>query len=287
MGNSLILSSKPFSEEKTTQIAQQFFRDGFVHIPGVLTEDEVTALREKTDAFFNDPELAERTNPDLADVRYIQMGTHADSSETLPFILRNTIELDPIFRDMLLREPILSLAEAIVGKNCKFCGQNMLRNLPGLSISNWHVDGSVHFPVSDEMPRHDPRLRMPVMWFTVQMALNDIDSIDEGPTQYVRGSHYSGRHPNDPENPEFEGNKPVSIYCKAGDIYLQDPQCWHRGAPNLSDKTRYILQSQYAANWAYWRFSLCNGVPVPEDALQNARDQLLSLLGRSRPSTLN
>ena len=287
MGNSPILSGKPFSEEKTTQIAQQFFRDGFVHIPGVLTEDEVTALREKTDAFFNDPELAERTNPDLADVRYIQMGTHADSSETLPFILRNTIELDPIFRDMLLREPILSLAEAIVGKNCKFCGQNMLRNLPGLSISNWHVDGAVHFPVSDEMPRHDPRLRMPVMWFTVQMALNDIDSIDEGPTQYVRGSHYSGRHPNDPENPEFEGNKPVSIYCKAGDIYLQDPQCWHRGAPNLSDKTRYILQSQYAANWAYWRFSLCNGVPVPEDALQNASDQLLSLLGRSRPSTLN
>ena len=287
MGNSLILSGKPFSEEKTTRIAQQFFRDGFVHIPGVLTEDEVTALREKTDAFFNDPELAERTNPDLADVRYIQMGTHADSSETLPFILRNTIELDPIFRDMLLREPILSLAEAIVGKNCKFCGQNMLRNLPGLSISNWHVDGAVHFPVSDEMPRHDPRLRMPVMWFTVQMALNDIDSIDEGPTQYVRGSHYSGRHPNDPENPEFEGNKPVSIYCKAGDIYLQDPQCWHRGAPNLSDKTRYILQSQYAANWAYWRFSLCNGVPVPEDALQNASDQLLSLLGRSRPSTLN
>ena len=287
MGNSPILSGKPFSEEKTTQIAQQFFRDGFVHIPGVLTEDEVTALREKTDAFFNDPELAKRTNPDLADVRYIQMGTHADSSETLPFILRNTIELDPIFRDMLLREPILSLAEAIVGKNCKFCGQNMLRNLPGLSISNWHVDGSVHFPVSDEMPRHDPRLRMPVMWFTVQMALNDIDSIDEGPTQYVRGSHYSGKHPNDPENPEFEGNKPVSIYCKAGDIYLQDPQCWHRGAPNLSDKTRYILQSQYAANWAYWRFSLCNGVPVPEDALQNASDQLLSLLGRSRPSTLN
>ena len=145
----------------------------------------------------------------------------------------------------------------------------------------------MHFPVSDEMPRHDPRLRMPVMWFTVQMALNDIDSIDEGPTQYVRGSHYSGRHPNDPENPEFEGNKPVSIYCKAGDIYLQDPQCWHRGAPNLSDKTRYVLQSQYAANWAYWRFSLCNGVPVPEDALQNASDQLLSLLGRSRPSTLN
>ena len=237
-----------------------------------------------TDNLFADPELAEKTNPNLADVRYIQMGAHADTGESLPFILRNTIELDPIFRDMLLREPILSLAEAIVGQNCKFCGQNVLRNLPGLSISTWHVDGSVHFPVSDEMLRHDPRLRMPVMWFTVQMALNDIDSIEEGPTQYVRGSHYSGRGPNEQDNPEFEGNRPVSIFCKAGDIYLQDPQCWHRGAPNVSNKTRYILQSQYAAYWAYWRFSLCNGVPVPEDALSEASDQLLNLLGCSRPN---
>ena len=232
MANSPIRKGEPFSEEKTKEIAEQFFRDGFVYIPGVLTDGEVTALREKTDEFFDDPQLAERTNPHLADVRYIQMGARADSQEPLPFILRNTIELDPIFRDMLLREPILSLAEAIVGENCKFCGQNVLRNLPGLSIDSWHVDGSVHFPVTEEMPRHDPRLRMPVMWFTVQMALSDIDTIAEGPTQYVRGSHYSGRHPNSQENPEFEGNKPVSILCKAGDIYLQDPQCWHRGAPN-------------------------------------------------------
>ncbi len=287
MPHTAILKGEPFSTEKTAQIAQQFFRDGFVHIPGVLTDEEVTALRQKTDEFFADPHLAERTNPDLADVRYIQMGAHSDSGEHLPFILRNTIELDPIFRDMLLREPILSLAEAIVGKDCKFCGQNVLRNLPGLSIDRWHVDGSVHFPVTDEMPRHDPRLRMPVMWFTVQMALNDIDSIEQGPTQYVRGSHYSGRHPNDTQNPEFEGNKPVSVFCKAGDIYLQDPQCWHRGAPNRSNQTRYILQSQYAAYWAYWRFSLCNSVPVPEDALQNASDRLLDLLGRSRPAAAN
>lgn len=269
------------------EIAEQFFRDGFVHIPGVLTDGEVSALREKSDELFADPQLMEQTNPDLADVRYIQMGAHTESGETLPFILRNTIELDPIFRDMLLREPILSLAEAIVGENCKFCGQNVLRNLPGLSIDTWHVDGSVHFPVTEEMPRHDPRLRMPVMWFTVQMALNDIDTLEEGPTQYVRGSHYSGRHPNDQENPEFEGNKPVSIFCKAGDIYLQDPQCWHRGAPNLSNKTRYIIQSQYAAYWAYWRFSLCNGVPVPEEVLQDGDDRLMSLLGRPRVSELN
>jgi ectoine hydroxylase-related dioxygenase (phytanoyl-CoA dioxygenase family) len=280
-----IISGEPFSKEKTQQIVEQFYRDGFVHIPGVLTEEEVTALRDKTDELFADPLLAERTNPELADTRYIQLSQHKESGGVLPFILRNTIELDPIFRDMLLREPILSLAEAAVGPDCKFCGQNVLRNLPGLSIDRWHVDGQVHFPLPESVPRHDPRIRMPVMWFTVQMALTDIESIEHGPTQYVPGSHYSGRNPNNQDHPEFEGRGPISIFCKAGDIYLQDPQCWHRGAPNPSNRTRYILQSQYAARWAYWRFSLCNRVPVPENALQTSPDRLLNLLGRSRPSS--
>ena len=79
---------------------------------------------------------------------------------------------------------------------------------------------------------------MPVMWITVQVALTDIESIEHGPTQYVPGSHYSGRTPNDQENPVFDGIGPVSAFSKAGDIYLQDPMCWHRGAPNTSDRTR-------------------------------------------------
>ncbi|MEM7031554.1 MAG: phytanoyl-CoA dioxygenase family protein [Chloroflexota bacterium] len=282
MSTSPIVPGEPFSPEKTQQIADQFFRDGFVYIPGVLTSDEVTALRDKTDTLMDDPDIFAKTNPHLADHRYVQLRDHDVTGETMPFILRNTVDLDPMFRDLLLREPIFSLAEAVVGKNSKFCGQNVLRNLPGLAIENWHVDGSVHFPVSDDMPRHDPRLRMPVMWFTVQMALSDIDTMEDGPTQYIPGSHYSGRNPNDQDNPEFEGKGPVSIFCKAGDIYLHDPQCWHRGAPNRSNKTRYLLQSQYAAYWAYWRFNLCNQVPVPDKALQDADERLVNLLGHHR-----
>ena len=281
--SSPILAGEAFSAEKQQQIAEQFFRDGYVHIPNVLTEGEITALRDRTDQLLDDPELGRQTNPHLADVRYVQLGKHQPSGEDIPFILRNTIELDQMFRDLLLREPIFSLAECIVGKDSKFCGQNVLRNQPGLSIDRWHVDGSVHFPVTEEMERHDPRLRIPVMWFTVQMALSDIEIIEHGPTQYVAQSHYSGRHPYTQDNLAFEDNQPVSIFCRAGDIYLHDPQCWHRGAPNTSDRTRYLLQSQYAASWAYWRFSLCNRVPVDGQALCESSDQLLNLLGRPRP----
>ena len=65
MANSPILKGERFSAERTTEIAEQFFRDGFVYLPGVLTESEVTALREKSDELFADPELMERTNAEL------------------------------------------------------------------------------------------------------------------------------------------------------------------------------------------------------------------------------
>ncbi|MBM3280436.1 MAG: phytanoyl-CoA dioxygenase family protein [Candidatus Handelsmanbacteria bacterium] len=284
MGTSAILAGEPFGEEQTLELVEAFHRDGFVYIPGVLTQGEIKALRARSDELLADPVLYQRTAPELADKRYLQLMKNQATGEEIPFILRNTIELDPIFREMLVREPIFSLAEAIVGKDCRFCGQNVLRNLPGLSIDRWHTDGPVHNPLPDQVPRHDPRIRMQVLWITVQMALSDIETIEQGPTQYVPGSHYSGRGPNSQEHPEFEGRGPVSMLCKAGDIYFQDPQCWHRGAPNTSDRTRYIIQSQYAANWAYWRFSLCNRVPVPEEGLRQAGDRLLHLLGRSRPA---
>ena len=278
-----INSGEPFSEERTRKVVDNFYRDGFAYIPGVLEPEKIEVLRKKADALLNDPILAARENPDLSDKRYVQVSRHSESGEELPFILRNTIELDPIFRDMLIREPILSLAEAIVGPDCKFCGQNVLRSQPGVAIEHWHVDGTVHFPVPEEVARHDPRIRPPVLWLTVQMALSDIDTIDHGPTQYVPGSHYSGRRPNSQEYPEFEGQGPVSIFCKAGDIYFQDPQCWHRGAPNTSDRTRYLMQSQYAVDWAYRRFGWMNRVPVPEKDLRTSNERLLQVLGRRRP----
>ena len=290
MTDSPILPGEPLSPQKTKETVEQFFRDGYVHIPDVLTPGEVSALRDKTDELMDDPELRERVNPSLGNTRYIEVREHKTTGEELPFMLRNTIELDQVFRDMLVREPILSLAEAVVGKDSKFCGQNVIRNLPGLSLDHWHCDQSGYpavptaiFPLPDGIKRHDPRVRMPVMWFTVQVALTDIESIEDGPTQYVPGSHYSGRTPNDQENPEFDGNGPVSVFCRAGDVYLQDPMCWHRGAPNTSGRTRYLFQSQYAARWAYVRFNLYNRVPVADDALQTAGDKLLNLLGRPRP----
>ena len=259
-----IFPGERLADDVMDETLEKFHRDGFALIPGVLTRDEIAALREVTDRCFDDPVLA---------------GTDYVSGQGDGFVLRNTLELDAVFVDMLIREPILSLAEAVVGEDCKFCGQNVIRNARGQAIDLWHVDDRVEFPLPDDVPRHDPRVRMPVQWFTIQMALTDIDTVEDGPTQFVPGSQYSGRDPNSQENPEFEGRGPVSALCKAGDVYLQNNQCWHRGAPVTSNRMRYVFQSQYAAFWAYRRFNTYNHVPVPPTVRSRASDRLKQVLG--------
>lgn len=281
MSSDTIAAGTPFSAQKTQQLLAAFRRDGFVHVPGVLQAAEIDALRRAADRLLDDPALQAKENPQRHDRRYVQM--HSKDGVETPFILRNTIELDPLFVALLTRQPILGLAEAAVGPDCRFCGQNVLRSPPAVAIENWHVDGGVHFPVPEDVPRHDPRIPPPVLWLTVQIALSDVETLAHGPTQYVPGSHFSGRGPNHQEDPTFEDQGPVSILCKAGDIYLHDPQCWHRGAPNTSTRTRYLMQSQYAVDWAYRRFGWMNRVPVPEKFRREADDRTLQLLGQSRP----
>lgn len=232
-------SVREYTPERCAVVAEEFFREGCVLVPGVLTGDEVAELRRKTDDYF---------------YRREEIPARHASYAMNAFVLRNCAELDPLYNAMLTHEPIPALVEAVLGPNARFNALNVIRNEPGTAISSWHVDDVVEFPLPEEIPRFDSRIRMPVFWFTVQVALSDIDSLENGPTQYVPTSHYSGRRPISQESPVFEGHGPKEVYCKAGDIYFTNHQAWHRGAPNTSDRTRYVMQLQFAQRWADSRF---------------------------------
>jgi ectoine hydroxylase-related dioxygenase (phytanoyl-CoA dioxygenase family) len=230
-GNTLSVDLQDLSE-----IAEVFSREGCVVIPAVLTADEVNALRAKTDEFALKPDPASKHT------------SYAGNA----FVLRYCERLDPVFHAMMTHKSILKVVEAVLGADARFNAMNVIRNGQGQAISHWHVDDVLEFPLPADIPRFDARIRMPVLWMTVQVALSDIDTIEQGPTQFVPASHYTGRKPN--ESLMFEGHGPVSVFCKAGDIYLTNHQCWHRGAPNLSERVRYIMQIQYAQGWADRRF---------------------------------
>ena len=234
-----LAAERVFDAERNREIAEEFFREGCVLVPGILTADEVAELRARTDYYFE--------NRDTIPSRHVSYVSGA-------FVLRNGADLDPLFQGMVAREPIPSLVAAVLGPNPAFNALNIIRNEPGQAISHWHVDDVVEFPLPEAVPRFDARMRMPVFWFTVQVALSDISTLEHGPTQYVPGSHYSGRRPPSQEDPAFEGRGPTAMFCRAGDIYFTNHQAWHRGAPNTSDRVRYVMQLQYAQRWAAVRF---------------------------------
>ncbi len=269
--SSAILPGEKLGEEALAKALEVFYREGVAVIPGVLTPGEVQALREITDRAVAGGDNQERKY-------YVGPVFNAP-------VLRHTQSVDRAFCDMLVREPFLQIAEAVLGPNFCFCGQNVIRSGKDTGINGWHVDDHVEFPLPAEVARHDPRIKMPVQWFSFQIALSDIDGPEHGPTQIVPGSHYSGREvpggrgKQDVPDPVFEGRGPVNVYAKAGDIYLFNHQTWHRGSVNTSDRVRYLMQNQYGKSWLLNRFGTahmdCN---LPQEELAGASERLMKFL---------
>jgi len=218
----------PLADTERRELVDRFFRDGYAVVRGVLSREESDYLRRRTDELADDPVIRSTVQ-------------HPGYS----FVIINPLEHDRAFADLFIREPIYSLVQAILGKECRFCGQTVIRNRPGQAVAHWHIDDILEYPLPEEMPRWDARVRLPLTWLSVQVPLSDITTAENGPTEVVVGSQYSGRM-SPKENPVFEGRSAEPIFCEAGDVYLFNHQVWHRGRPNTSQQTRYLLQLQYA-----------------------------------------
>lgn len=247
------------SSADADECVSRLHRDGYALVRGVLSSADIEALREAVDRVFEEPRFQRN--------RYHE------------FIAVRLFETAEIFEELLTREPLISLVESVLGDDCHIIAQNVLRNTSAHRLADFHVDDLLIFPSGDEMPRHDPRMQIPVHVLGVQIPLTDLESIEYGPSQYVPGSHASGKRPNDPLEPEFEGRGPDTVLCRAGDIYLHNGQCWHRGLPNRSDRTRYLFQQTYARRWVSQRFHPFVNYQIPRHVLERADARRRRVLG--------
>ena len=251
-----------FSDARIATIVEEFNREGWVHLPCVLTPDEVAELLAGIERVRRDPTAKSMH--------------HTDSNWSFVRLF----ERERIFRDMIVREPMISLGEALLGPNCHLIADGAVYNPPGIAITRWHVDDGLYFPLPDNIPRHDPGVTIPNLIVNFQMMLTDVPSVEYGPTQVIPRSHYAGHVPNSQKNPTFDGQGPVSIPCKAGDLYLQHSQLWHRGAPNTSDRRRCLYQFSYGDRRIAQRFYPFLNYRVPDHVLEDADERMLRLFGK-------
>ena len=93
-------------------------------------------------------------------------------------------------------EPIVTFAERLVAADCHVMHNNSFRTPTGGGISGWHQDDAPHFEVTNGEPPDN--VHLPVLLFTCNYYLTDVDTVEHGPTQTVPRSHLVGARPPNP-----------------------------------------------------------------------------------------
>jgi ectoine hydroxylase-related dioxygenase (phytanoyl-CoA dioxygenase family) len=249
------LAGKEPTGEQIGEWVEQFHRDGFLFLSGVLPPDHVAELKADLERA-----LAERGKP----------GGGIEIAERMFEISAANLRLFDL-------EPIVSFAEALIDGPCHVIHNNSFLSVVGGGITTWHQDDPPHFLVTHGAP--PTNVRLPVLVFTCNYLLTDTPSVEYGPMQVVPGSHLFGR----PCPPSLEGTewerRIVTCAGPAGSVTMFNCQVWHRGAPNVSDRTRAMAQCTYARRLVghkYWPFM---NYRMPEHVYGEASPRLRRLLG--------
>ena len=257
-------SSAPPDEALLGRIRESLRVDGCAYLGPILSENEVSVLRDAMKRKWHDEAIRED-----------EAGDHIRRNSMM-----RMFEYDRSFRDLIVHEPFPTIAEAILGDDCHLMSQNALYNEPGVG-GGWHLDDVCQYPLPDDADGHDADCPPPCTVLQIFTPLTDVDTEDLAPTQVVPGSHLAGRKPPSGEdNPTFRDRGPVSILAKAGDAYCFNNQVWHRGPVNTTDEPRLLAGATYSRRILAQRFYPFIDYQMPEHVWDGAGPRLQRFLGR-------
>jgi hypothetical protein len=231
------------SDEQLDSWIEQFHRDGFLLLHEVLPPELIPVLKADLDR---------------------QLNRAPKAGEMLELHPR-MFEVSKANLAIFELEPIVSFAEKLVQYDCHVVHNNSFRTPPGGGISIWQQDDPLHYVVTHGEP--PANVRLPVMLFTANYYLTDVESVDFGPTQAIPGSHLFGAAPPTSMDGTKWENRIVSCCARAGSVIMFNNQVWHRGAPNRSDRVRYMTQVSYARRIIGHRYFPFMNYQMPEHCL--------------------
>ncbi len=258
-GTTGYLAGEKISEKQLAAWVDQFYRDGCLFLRNVLPAEWTATLRA-------DLEWALQENPNGLNNRNERIHLAHRMFESSAANLR-------LF-DM---EPMISLAEAIIGPDCHVIHNNSFLSPPGGGLDTWHQDDRPHYIVTGGTPPIN--VHLPVLFFTANYYLTDVTEVEHGGTEVVPASHLFGASPpRQLEGTEWEERIQYNL-GPAGSVILFNNQVWHRGGPNRSQRTRYITQVTYARRVVGHKYYPFMNYTMPEHVYAGADDRLRRLLG--------
>jgi len=208
-----------------TATVEAYRRDGFVHVPGVLTPEEVAAAVEACRRQFTG-------GPDEA--------WDDDSGNVMEWVT-NTAGATPALFAVALHPRITRIAERLAGTDLRlFKSETIRKKVSGSTGTPLHYDAPV-FPFDGEPAT-----------LTAWVALVDVP-VERGCMSFLPGSHradtgtlfteYEG-YPFAP-GPELDWHPRATVPLRAGDCTFHDARTAHLAGDNRTDAERLSVASVY------------------------------------------
>jgi len=216
----------------TSQVQTYVEADGYVIVSDVIDKETCAQLVDEVDRVESEFE--------------IEFGKNEFEGFQTRRIF-NLIARGPLFRELVINEPVLSGVEAVLGDGFLLSGTTSMHIGPGETEQLLHADDGM---VS--LPRPHPATMVTTMW-----ALTEFTE-DNGATRFVPRSH---------KNPAIlpqldDESEVVSAEMPAGSVMIFHASTWHGGGPNSTKGfERYGLSIQYVAGWCRQQQNLMLGTP--------------------------
>lgn len=212
----------------------RFDRDGFVHLPGVLTSDEIDAIEVVYDTFMRGE--IDVPGKDLYDMVTGEYGT--DPAGYAIFNVMLPRRYHPGWQDDIFERVGLSIAEQLCGDGMVLDFDQLLAKQPGRddAVFAWHQDQAYWINTDDR--------RTATCWLAI-----DDSTIENGCMQFLPGSHRESVRPHRPLSGSREDQhtlvtdlRPddtlVAVEILRGDITVHNEGVLHGSGGNTSSSSR-------------------------------------------------
>lgn len=207
------------SESTLTQAQrEQLDRDGFLPLPGILSDAQLTAMRARIQ------QLLAAEGEDAGKEVHQEQGTDR---------LSDLVNKDPVFEVCFTHPQVLAGIAHVLRNDLKLSSLNFRAALPGDGLQGLHADWSGPVEAGDYYVCNS-------IWL-----LDDFTEAN-GATRVVPGTHRSGKVPQQAmEDPKGTHPDEVLLTAPAGTVVIFNSHVWHGGTLNTTDAPRRALHSYF------------------------------------------
>ncbi len=229
-------------QQLTQQQRSQWSTDGYLHLQGVLSPEEVEFFSAQLDRVRTLPGY----EPSDLPRGHYGLLPHADDLATEGFMdRRHLLDYDQSFIDLIDRPGLFDLIVDIMGPYLLLSmSQAIVRPATKAFPGYTHTDGGEALRYVRVTETSRP-IAMKAMYL-----LSDVEGTDSGNFTVFPGSHMRP-FPDDAERwPTPHSPGAAQLAGKAGDCYLFAHSLWHGPAPNYSGKARKTILYNYSQMFA-------------------------------------